>query len=387
MEYRLCDDTWDEGEEKAIDEVLKSHMFTMGKKVKEYEEQFAKKVGTKYAVMVNSGSSANLLAIMSLVYAGKLKKGDEVLVTAVSWSTTYFPLTQAGLKIRFVDIDADTLNIDVDKLKEAVTDQTKMIFLVNLLGNPNDFDEIQKICDKHNIFYAEDNCESLGAEYKGKKAGSFGFFGTFSTFFSHHLCTMEGGVVTTNDEELFHYMLCVRAHGWTRNLPSDSKIYSKVGDNFYESYNFIVPGYNLRPLEMEAAVGIEQMKKWDRIIAQRRKNAAYFRQKLDEIPGIRTQKEIGTSSYFGFPIILEKENKGRRNEVIKYLVQKEIEVRPIVAGNFTRNQAVKYMDYSIYGTLDNANEIHENGFFVGNHSCNNQQEVNYLIQCLKEICK
>lgn len=387
MEYRLCDDTWDEGEEKAIDEVLKSHMFTMGKKVKEYEEQFAKKVGTKYAVMVNSGSSANLVAIMSLLYSGKLKKGDEVLVTAVSWSTTYFPLTQAGLKIRFVDIDAETLNIDVDKIEEAITNQTKMIFLVNLLGNPNDFDKVREICGRHGLFYAEDNCESLGAEYKGKKTGSFGVFGTFSTFFSHHLCTMEGGVVTTNDEELFHYMLCVRAHGWTRNLPSDSKIYSKVGDDFYESYNFIVPGYNLRPLEIEAAVGIEQIKKWDRIIGQRRKNAKYFQQKLDEISGIRTQKEIGESSYFGFPIILEKENRGRRDEVIKYLVEKEIEVRPIVAGNFTKNQAVKYMNYSIYGTLDNANEIHENGFFVGNHSCNNQEEVDYLIQCLKEICK
>ena len=304
MEYRLCDDTWDESEKKAILEVLESNRFSMGEKVAEFEKAFGEKFGVKYALMVSSGSTANLLAVAGLVYSGKLKKGDEVIVPAVSWSTTYFPLFQMGLKLRFVDIDRNTLNIDTAKLRDAITADTKLICLVNLLGNPNDFDEISSICKDKDIIIMEDNCESLGAEYNGKKAGTFGLVGTYSTFFSHHLCTMEGGVVVTDDEELYHYMLCIRAHGWTRNLPKDSKIYTKSENDFYESFNFIVPGFNLRPLEMEGATGTEQLKKMDRIIAQRRENAAYFRSKMADIADMRVQTEIGSCSWFGFAVIL-----------------------------------------------------------------------------------
>ena len=229
----------------------------------------------------------------------------------------------------------------------------------------------------------EDNCESLGAEYKGRKAGTFGLVGTFSTFYSHHLCTMEGGVTVTDDEELYHYMLSIRAHGWTRNLPRDSKIYQKSENDFYESFNFIVPGFNLRPLEMEGAAGLEQLGKMDGIIAQRRENAAYFRERMREIPGARIQKEIGESSWFGFAVVLEGENAGKRDRVVRELSAKGIEVRPIVAGNFTRNRVIGYMDYSIHGSLEAADEIHDNGFFVGNHSKSNLAEIGYFIDVLK----
>ena len=385
MEYRLCDDTWDESERQAIIRVLDSNRFSMGERVAEFERKFEEKFGVKYALMVSSGSAANLLAVAGLVYSGKLKKGDEVIVPAVSWSTTYFPLFQMGLKLRFVDIDKDTLNIDINKLKEAITDNTRLICLVNLLGNPNDFDAIKSITDNKDIIIMEDNCESLGAEYNGKKAGTFGIVGTYSTFFSHHLCTMEGGVVVTDDEELYHYMLCIRAHGWTRNLPKDSAIYTKNEDDFYESFNFIVPGFNLRPLEMEGATGLKQLDKMERIIGQRQDNAAYFKQRMEEISCARTQREIGKSSWFGFAVILEGDNIGKRGRVVNKLKEANIEVRPIVAGNFTKNKVIEYMDYSVYGELTASDDIHYNGFFVGNHSKNNFKEIDYFIDTIKAV--
>ncbi|QTL97717.1 aminotransferase class V-fold PLP-dependent enzyme [Iocasia frigidifontis] len=382
--YKLSDNTWSYKEIEAINRVIKSDRFTMGKEVKEYEKQFAEKIGSKYAVMSNSGSSANLLAIGALVYSGKLLSGDEVIVPAVSWSTTYFPVAQHNLKLRFVDIDADTYNIDVTKVESAITDRTKAILSVNLLGNPNEYKEILQICKKHNLILIEDSCESLGGKYKDKLLGTFGLLGTYSTFYSHHLCTMEGGVTVTNDEELYHYLLCIRAHGWTRNLPNDSKIYSKNNDDFYEQFNFIMPGYNLRPLEMEAAIGIEQLKKLDKIIEQRKKNARYFLKRIREVNNIKPQMEIEESSWFGFGMVIG-ENLDLRKCVVEALKKNDIEVRPIVAGNFTKNFAVKYLDYTIYKKLTNADIIHHNGLFVGNHSKNIREEIDILINVLKGV--
>ena len=179
---------------------------------------------------------------------------------------------------------------------------------------------------------------------------------------------MEGGVLVTDNEELYHYMLSIRSHGWTRNLPENSKLYCKSSNNFYESFNFILPGYNLRPLEIEAAVGIEQINKIEDIVNNRRSNAKTFIKLLKGNPNIIIQKEIGMSSWFGFSIVLVNKLEGKRNEIIEILNNNGIEVRPIVAGNFTRNNVIKYMDYEISGELINADYIHDNGFFVGNHS-------------------
>lgn len=345
----------------------------------EYEKQFADHFGAKYAVMVSSGSAANLLSIAALVYSGRLSKGSEVIVPAVSWSTTYFPLEQYGMKLVFVDINRETLNLDIDKVKKAVNENTRMIFAVNLLGNSNEYDELQKICKDHNLILIEDNCESLGARYHGKYLGTIGQIGTFSTFYSHHMCTMEGGVVVTDDSELYEYMLAIRAHGWTRNLPSDSKIYKKRHDPFYESFNFIVPGYNLRPIEMEGAVGLRQLKKVDRMIKNRRSNAEYFCNRMQKYSNVRLQKEVGESSWFGFSIVLTGELQERRQALVQCLRNAHIECRPIVAGNFTRNPVIKYMDYKIPDRLVNADEIHDQGFFIGNHSSNNNEKVDYFV--------
>lgn len=384
MQFKLCDDPWGHEELSAIRSVMDSGMYTMGEKVHQYEIAFAEKFGAKYAVMVSSGSAANLLAVAALVYAKRLPRGSEVIVPAVSWSTTYAPLEQYGMKLVFVDIDRDTLNISVDALKQAITEHTKLILLVNLLGNPNQFDEIFALCAGRDILIMEDNCESLGAKYRGKMLGTLGLLGTYSTFYSHHMCTMEGGVVVTDDQELYEYMLSIRAHGWTRNLPADSSIYQKKDNPFYESFNFIVPGFNLRPLEMEGAIGLEQLKKIDGMIAQRRENAAYFREKMQEIPGIRLQREVEESSWFGFSIVLEGPLAGKRDALVQKLREAEIEVRPIVAGNFTRNKVVEFMDYSIPAPLINADDIHDNGFFVGNHSKNNFAEIDYFADVLKQ---
>lgn len=385
MRYSLSNDTWDEKDIAAAKKVIDSRYFTMGANVKQYELDFAKKFGAKFAVMSNSGSSANLLTMAALLYSGRLKRGDEVLVTAVSWSTTYFPISQMGFKLRFVDIDIHTLNVDVDALESAITPKTKAVMLVNLLGNPNEFERIQSFCNKHGLILLEDNCESLGAVYNGKYAGTFGLVGSFSTYFSHHLCTMEGGMNVTDDEELYHYMLSIRSHGWTRHLPGDSSIYKKLDDPFYESFNFIMPGFNVRPLEIEAAVGIEQLKKMDAFIRQRRINAQLFKERIESETILQTQQEIGASSWFGFAIILPEKIKGSRKIFIDALRSAEIEVRPIVAGNFTRQKALAFLDYSISGNLENADYIHDNGFFVGNHSIEMSENINLLIDVLKSV--
>jgi CDP-6-deoxy-D-xylo-4-hexulose-3-dehydrase len=184
-------------------------MFSMGKEVFTFEEQFAKYTGSKHCVMVNSGSSANLIMIGAMFYKknNPWKIGDEVLVPAVSWPTTYYPLYQYGLKIKFIDIDLETLNFDLNALEKAITPKTKGILAVNLLGNPNDFDRIQSMIKGRDIVLLEDNCESLGATFKGKQAGTFGDMGTFSFFFSHHISTMEGGMVVTDDEELHQILV------------------------------------------------------------------------------------------------------------------------------------------------------------------------------------
>ena len=386
MKYSLSNDTWDIQELEAAHKVIDSRYFTVnGPHVKQYQEDFAKKFGSKYAVMSNSGSSANLLTMAALVYSGRLQRGDEVLVTAVSWSTTYFPICQMGLKIRLVDIDLGTLNVDPDALEAAITPATKAVMIVNLLGNPNEFDRIRKICDEHNLIMLEDNCESMGATYEGKEAGTFGLIGSFSTYFSHHLCTMEGGMNVTDDEELYHYMLSIRSHGWTRHLPDSSKIYKKLNDPFYESFNFIMPGFNVRPLEIEAAAGIEQLKKLDAFIEQRRVNAKLFKERIEKETDLLTQQETGKASWFGFAIILPEEKKGKRNAYIEALNAADIEVRPIVAGNFARQKALQFLDYSISGELKNADYIHENGFFVGNHSIEMSENINLLIDVLKSV--
>ena len=370
--FPLATSSWDQAEQDALQRVIESGMFSMGPEVQNFEKQFAEFFGVKHAVMVNSGSSANLLMTGALFYSKnseiRLNPGDEIIVPSVSWSTTYYPLSQYGLVQKFVDIDRNTLNYDLDALESAVTDHTRAIMIVNLLGNPNDFDRIRKIVGDRNIVLLEDNCEAMGATFKGQQAGTFGTVGSFSCFFSHHISTMEGGMVVTDDEELYHIMLSMRSHGWTRHLPKTNHVTGiKSDDAFEESFKFVLPGYNLRPLEMSGALGQAQLKKLPIIIEGRRANAAIFTDKLANHPLFTLQHEIGESSWFGFSLLLRPDIGISRSTVVEKLVNLGFECRPIVAGNFAKNPVMQHIQHTVHGSLEGAEFIDANGLFVGNH--------------------
>lgn len=387
IKYPLASSTWDEKEIEAINSVIAKDMYTMGEGVKQFEDDFSNFVNSKYAVMVNSGSSANLIAVAALFYTKnpKLKRGDEVIVPAVSWSTTYYPLYQYGLKLKFVDVNLHTLNFDLEQLKLAVTDDTKMILAVNLLGNPNNFDAINDIIGSRDIILMEDNCESMGAEFRGKQTGTFGLVGTYSTFFSHHMATMEGGLIVTDDEELYHIMVCLRAHGWTRHLPKENKISNKSDNAFEESFRFLLPGYNVRPVEMSGVIGVEQLKKLPSFLDQRRKNAQLFVSLFKDNKDFYIQQDIDTSSWFGFSIIIKPESKLKRLDIVKALEENHIDCRPIVTGDFTKNEVLNYFDYEIFGEMKNAQYLDKNGFFVGNHQIDLTNEIQHLYKVLNSL--
>lgn len=389
INYDLSIDTWGDEELKAIDRVIESNYYTLGKEVKAFEQAFAKYIGSKYAVMVNSGSSANLLMIAGAVYGDyDLKMGDEVIVPAVSWSTTYFPLTQHGLVLNFVDVDPNTMNIDPAKIEQAITPKTKAIMAVNLLGNPCDFDALQAICDKHNLILLEDNCESLGATYQGKHTGTHGLMGAYSTFYSHHMCTMEGGLVVTDDEDLYHVLLCIRSHGWLREQPEHSKL-NYDEDDFKKLFKFVLPAYNIRPIEFEGAIGLEQLKKLPDMIKGRRKNNAFFVEKMKNVKNIRLQQETKGSecSWFGFAMVLENELADKRHELVKIFKANGVMCRPIVAGNFTKNKVMDHLPHVMGGSLDVSDELDDSGIFIGSHHADVTDKLGQIVDLIADFSK
>ncbi len=378
--YPLSINTWDNKEYEAINKVISSQNFTMGEKVREFEDKFAQHMGSKYSVMVNSGSSANLLMIAALVLDKNidLNEGDEVIVPTLSWATTYYPLQQYKLKSKFVDISLDTLNIDENEIISAISKKTKAIFAVNVLGNPCSFKKLNEICKKYNLILIEDNCESLGAQYNNKHCGSFGITGSFSFYFSHHIHTIEGGMVITDNESIYHHLLSLRAHGWIRDLPANNKIYKKKGNSFEDSFVFVLPGYNLRPNEINGSIGIEQLKKVDNIVKQRRANAKVFKELFQFNENIKIQKEIGKSSWFGFSVLLDGKLKNKRAQILNSLNSRGIETRPIISGNFLKYPVTKFMNYEVHGEIKNSKEIDINGFFIGNNHVNMTRELEYF---------
>ncbi|MBX2995768.1 MAG: DegT/DnrJ/EryC1/StrS family aminotransferase [Bdellovibrionaceae bacterium] len=380
----LATTSWDEKEIEAIQKVVQSGFYTMGTEVARYEADFAKYFGSKYSLMCSSGSTANLLMVAALFFRKEnpLRRGDEVLVPAVSWSTTYYPLAQYGLKLKFVDIDLETLNYDLKALESAFSPKTKLVMAVNLLGNPNDFEQLQSLCQRHGAILIEDNCESMGARFLDRECGTFGVMGTFSSFFSHHISTMEGGSILTDDEELYHILLCLRAHGWTRNLPKFNKVTGEKSDDaFEESFKFVLPGYNVRPLEMEGAIGQEQLKKLPHFVNERRRNAEVFVREFAGHPDLIIQKEMGQSSWFGFSLVLRPNARWLRKDLVRLLSSAGVDCRPIVAGNFAKNDVLKWMEHEIHGELKNAEWIDQHGLFIGNH----HHPIDDKIRSLKKL--
>lgn len=331
-------------------EVVQSGRFTMGEKVTTFEGVYAGYVGSKYCIACNSGSSANLL----MVAAMSLRQGvGTVIVPAVSWSTSYSPFQQYGWTLKFVDIDAHTLNYDIEALKRAYTGE-ELILAVNLLGNPNDFRDFPAMA------LLEDNCEAMGAEYASIRTGRFGIMASHSTFFSHHICTMEGGLITTDDDFFYEMLLCLRSHGWTRHLPP--KNMHGVEPSAYE---FLYPGYNLRPTEIQGAVGLKQLERLPGFLNQRRQNAEYFLE-LAQKRGWQTQTvpEWGKSSWFAFSILPESEDQAKALKA--EFDAKGIEHRPIVGGNFLRSRSIERYQ-TIPTEAPNADAVHERGLYIGNH--------------------
>ena len=383
MIYPLASSSWGKEEIQAIQNVIDSDMYTMGKHVKQFEQEFADLFGSENAVMVNSGSSANLLMLSLLKWKYKLQ-GD-IIAPVVGWATTYFPICQNGFKINFVDVDPNTWNIDVNKIEAAITPNTCAIMPVNLLGNSCEFDRIIEICRKHNLMLIEDNCESMGAKYNDKYTGTIGLAGSFSFFFSHHIQTMEGGMILTDSKDDADYMRSMRAHGWVRDLPANSTLYQKTGNAFDDNFIFATPGYNLRPLEMSGAIGSVQLKKWNGIMQTRMANKEYFFSKFANKSWCRIQKEIGDSSWFTFGVVLDGELKGKRPQVIEALSKAGVQNRPLASRNFLKQPVMRDLFFIVSGEMTAANDIHDNGFFVGNGSQDIKEGIDKMYEIMSSF--
>jgi CDP-6-deoxy-D-xylo-4-hexulose-3-dehydrase len=369
--YSLSENTFDSKETTSIINLIKSgNKLSYGKNVKLLEKTFAKVSGRKYCVMVNSGSSANLLGVSSLIYDKKfdLLAGDEVIVPALSWSTTYTPLIQLGLKLVFVDIDKSTLNIDLDLLEKSITKKTKALFAVNILGMSCNYRKIKKICKKYKLLLMEDNCESLMSKNKNILSGTNGIFSTMSSFYSHHFCTIEGGFLLTDNFRLYCNALSLRSHGWTREQPINSHLISKKYSNFEKLFKFILPGFNLRPTEINAKLGIVQLKKLNKFIINRKKNAKKVYEIFKNLKSAYLQEYNKQNSFFGFAFILTNKLENKRDLIVKYMKKNKIECRPIVSGNITTNPMIKYAEYKIPFKLKSTEYVDKNGFMIGNRS-------------------
>jgi len=369
--YSLSENTFDSKETTSIINLVKSgNKLSYGKNVKLLEKTFAKFSGRKYCVMVNSGSSANLLGVSSLIYDKKfdLCSGDEVIVPALSWSTTYTPLIQLGLKLVFVDIDKSTLNIDLDLLEKSITKKTKALFAVNILGMSCDYRKIKKICKRYKLLLMEDNCESLMSKNNNILSGTNGIFSTMSSFYSHHFCTIEGGFLLTDNFRLYCNALSLRSHGWTREQPTNSHLISKKYSNFEKLFKFILPGFNLRPTEINAKLGIVQLKKLKKFIINRRRNAKIVYEIFKDLKSTYLQEYNKENSFFGFAFILTNKLENKRDMIVRYMKNNQIECRPIVSGNITTNPMIKFAEYKIPFKLKSTQYVDKNGFMIGNRS-------------------
>ena len=387
--YPLAQSSWDYTEHNAIIDQLYTGNLTMGEKVENFEKRFAEHFGAKYAVMVNSGSSANLLIVAALILLSKydFKNGDEIIVPALGWSTSYTPFTQYGLKLKFVDIDYQTLNIDPEKINNAISKKTKAILAINILGNPIEFKKIKKICDKNKLLLIEDNCESLGAKYGNKYSGNFGVAASHSFFFSHHIQTIEGGMITTNDRDICEYSRSLRSHGWNRDSLEKNSFSKSPAAKFMNSFNFVLPGYNLRPNELNGVLGLAQLKKLPYLLEGRKENARFFKKLFDNESYCSTQKCDQDSSWYGFSILLEGALKDKRDYVLNELHNIGIETRPIVTGNFLKNSVCDFMNYEISGILKNVERVDRRGFFVGNSHMNLENQLLKLSETLQKLYK
>lgn len=368
-------------------ETMLSTFTTMGKKVRVFEQQYAAFNQTRYGVMSNSGSSANLLSIAALanpVTPNGLKPGDEVIVPALSWSTTIWPLIQHQLVPVFVDCCPRTLNLDIHKLEQAIGPKTRAIKLVHVYGNPCNMDAILPLVNKNNLWLIEDCCEAMGARYRDKPVGSFGDISNFSFFFSHHISTLEGGMSVTQNFALAEMLRILRAHGWSREADEHRKyvdMYPEIDPRFI----FINQGYNLRPTEVNAAMGQIQLPRLEGFTDARRKTAVRLKQSLGayaELFDFQAEEKHGKHVWFGFPVFIKKTAPFSVKDITAFLNQKGIETRPVIAGNMARHPAFKLYHHKIAGTLEGADHVMQQGFALPCHQAVTAAAADYMTDML-----
>lgn len=369
--------TFGEEEIAAVVDVLRSTQVTSGDKVREFEAKFG-----EHAVMCNSGSSANLLAVAAMtnpVVRTALRPGDEVIVSALSWSTTVWPLVQYGLVPVIVDIDPETLNIDPVQVEAAITPRTRAIMVVHVYGNPCDMGKLMEIAFDHGLRLIEDCCEALGAEYRGRPVGGYADFHTYSFYFSHHITTLEGGMVIARTHEQAELLRVLRAHGWTRDMKNPPDV-----DGFDPRFVFVNAGYNLRASEVNAAIGLVQWPKLAGFVEARRQTA----RKLQEVflpyeHYLHTQRDIGGSSWFGFPVIVDRNATFGTAGFRQYFEDRRIETRAIICGNIARQPGMQLWPHTKFGNLANADHVMQNGFSLPCHQDMNDEAVDRIADAMK----
>jgi CDP-6-deoxy-D-xylo-4-hexulose-3-dehydrase len=363
--------------------IINEEILSMNKECKKFEESFAAKQGRKHAVYVSNGSVANLLLIQSMLNLGHFKKGDKIGFSALTWPTNVMPLIQLGLVPVAIDCELETLNVSPRKLEEYISD-LKGLFLTNVLGFCDNLPELKMLCDDNNVILLEDNCESLGSEIDGKLLGNYGLASTFSFFVGHHMSTIEGGMVCTDDDDLHDYLVMGRAHGWDRNLSSESqeKLRQQSGANsFYAKYTFYDLASNFRPTEINGFIGNTQIPYWDEIVSKRVSNFSKFQQAMNDNDDFYQYdlSHMDAVSNFSMPIICKSPELA-----VKYKTKFEnakVEIRPVIAGNMTSQPFYqKYVQDT--APRPNSDLVHANGFYFGNNPEMTDDELDILCNLL-----
>lgn len=364
---------------------LCSFRTTMWEKTAQFEKEFGDRFGGE-AIMVNSGSSADLLIAFALheLSGGPLKSGDEILAPSVTWPTQLWSLLMAGYKVRLVDVDPETLNVDLDDLEAKIGPDTRGISLVHLMGNPVDMDRVMDICNRHGLILFEDCCESLGASWNGQLIGTFGVASAYSFFFSHHMTTMEGGMILTRDPVFAERLRLLRAHGWSRNLRNPAP----PVDGLDSRYTFESWGFNVRPTELQAGFGLVQLGRFDGFQENRRKNATDFKARIAkhaEFISLMMVPDKGECSWFALPITINPSAPFTRTEVADYLELNGVETRPIVAGNLARHPASNKFPDLLVEDLPGADYLHDQGLYIGLHPVDSSSDLEKLGQLIDDF--
>ncbi len=399
--FPLVDSSYDNQEIIRCMETLLSGQLTMGPRVKQFEETFASKVGARYAVMVNSGSSANLLAISALVNPLRkvhLSPGDRVAVPAVCWSTSIWPIMQCGLIPVIVDVDPRTLNISIPALRVVLDrQQVRGLVMVHVLGNSTELGQLLQLVREHGLILVEDTCESLGTTWRDSYLGTLGDFGTYSFYFSHHMTTIEGGMVVSRSPEDDDMLRCLRTHGWSREQSNRDQL---EGENptIDPRFLFINLGYNLRPMEIQAAFGLEQIRRLHDMNAHRRSNVARLGAAFEAHPLWHGQLEFPRATsdldpcWFGFPFLVSPETRLDYRRFTRSLLARGIDTRPVVSGNMALQPALRHLPVDLSeGPFTGAQTIHDRGLFIGAHSKPLTDEriailVDIVLRTLEEHC-